>query len=158
MVNWKLYVNYMAKNKLSDIGIDNEKTFGELRKIVAETFGIDFDTFSLVVNGYYINNNNDSKKLKEIYEISNGCTLFVAIIKRELWTIFVLYGDETFDIEIYNNQTFLELKNEVSKKIKCNVQDLMLLPSIEYGKYYNSKQIKDIDDFYNEMILFASYV
>ena len=54
MVYWKLYVNYMAKNKLSDIGIDNEKTFGELRKIVAETFGIDLDTFSLVVNGYIL--------------------------------------------------------------------------------------------------------
>ena len=158
MVYWKLYVNYMAKNKLSDIGIDNEKTFGELRKIVAETFGIGLDTFSFVVNGYYFSCNNDSKKLKEIYEISNGCTLFVVIIKRKLWTIYVQdyeKPNEIFDIEIYNNQTFLELRNEVSKKMKCNVNELMLVGNIEYDYKYNSEQIKDIDGLYNEMTLYG---
>ena len=157
MVYLKLYINYIAKNKISDIGIDNEKTFGELRKIVAETFGIDLDTFSLVVNGYYFSCNNDSKKLKEIYEISNGCTLFVAIIKRELWTIFVdlLDKHEVIDIKIYNNQTFLELKNEVSKYLKWNVNDVELVGPFIYGYYYNSKQIKDIDGLSNEITLYA---
>ena len=159
MVYWKLYVNYMAKNKLSDVGIDNEKTIGELRKIVAETFGIDLDTFSLVVNGYNIDRNNDSKKLKEIDGISNGCTLFVVIIKRELWTIYVtdLGTCEIFEIIIYNNQTFLELKNKVSKVIDIDANDLILASNKEYDYKYNSEQIKDIDGFYNEMTLFSVF-
>ena len=156
MVYWKLYVNYMAKNKLSDIGIDNEKTFGELRKIVAETFGIDLNTFSLVVNGYNFDGNHDSKKLKEIDGISNGCTIYAVIIKRELWTIYVQLTNEceALDIKIYNNQTFLELKNKVSKKTGINVNDLALVGKFEYGNCYNSKQIKDIDGFHDCMTLY----
>ena len=77
------------------------------------------------------------------------------IIKRELWTIFVLDKDEIFDIEIYNNQTFSELKNEVSKKLKWNVNDVELVGSIIYGKNYYSKQIKDIDGFHDCMTLYV---
>ena len=159
MVYLKLYVNYIAKNKVSDIGIDNEKTFGELRKIVAETFGIDLATFSLVVNGYYFDRNNDSKKLKEIDGISNGCTLFVVIIKRELWTIYVQCNDQEdlIEIEIYNNQTFLELKNKVSKETDINANDLVLVGKKEYDYKYNSEKIIDIDGFYNEMTLYTVF-
>ena len=78
------------------------------------------------------------------------------IIKRELWTIYFDVGeDEILAIDIYNNQTLLELKNKVSKEIKWNVQDIVLIGRTEYGKNYYSKQIKDIDDFHNEMTLFV---
>ena len=158
MVYWKLYVNYIAKNKISDIGIDNEKTFGELIKIVAETFGIDLATFSLVVNGYYFDRNNDSKKLKEIDGISNGCTLYAVKIPGRLLTIFILALDhsETFDIKIYNNQTLFELKNKVSPKLGINANELVLLDGKnEYDYKYNSKEIKDIDGLEDCVTLYS---
>ena len=57
----------------------------------------------------------DTKKLKEIHEISNGCTLYAVIIAGELQNIYVdTTNGEIFEIKIYNNQTFLEFKNKVS--------------------------------------------
>ena len=60
-------------------------------------------------------------------------------------------------IEIYNNQTFLELKNKVSKEIKINANDLVLSGKKEYDYKYNSEQIKDIDGFCHGMTLYAIF-
>ena len=162
MVKLKLYVNYLAKAKFKIIEIDNDKTFGELRKIVSESFNIDLAYLSLVVEGYSFNYEYDSKKLKDIDKISNGCLLYAIIFEPEIWTIYVHKYDEKaiIEIKINKNKTFYDLKKIVCEKL--HEQDLfnfiLLVGQMEYKSKYYSKKIKDIDGLSDGCTLFAVFI
>ena len=150
MVKLKLYVNYLAEANFKIIEIDNDKTFGELRKLVCETFDIYLDDLSLVVEGYSFNYEYDSKKLKDIDNISNGCLLYVIIFTRDIWNIYVDYyknENEIIEIKINKNKTFGELRKIVCKKFDCSIDNKILVGRIQYGPHYYSKKLKDIDYF-----------
>ena len=162
MVKLILSVNYLAANKVLNIEIDNEKTFLEFRRIVSKLFNVDFDSISFLVSGYCLNNNYDSKKLKEFNMIYDRSTLFLKInkieIKEELWTIYVVPVNNIgiIEIAIDKNKSFYEFKKIVSEKINCPLEDLILYGIFEYGSKYNSTKIKDIDGFYDQITLFSA--
>ena len=147
MVKLKLYVNYLAEANFKIIEIDNDKTFGELRKIVSETFDIYLADLSLVVEGYSFNYEYDSKKLKDIDKISNACLLYAIIFEPEIWTMFVVetIHQDLIEIKINKNKTFYDFKKIVCEKLDCGIHELILVNTIEYGSEYDSKKIKDID-------------
>ena len=109
------------------------------------------DDLSLVVEGYSFNYEYDSKKLKDIDNISNGCLLYAIIFARDIWTIYVHKYDqnEIINIEINKNKTFGELRKIVCKKFDCSIDNTILVGRIEYGSHYYSKKLKDIDDFFD---------
>ena len=162
MVKLILSINYLAENKVLNIEIDNEKTFVEFRRIVSKLFNVDFDSISFLVSGYCLNNNDDSKKLKEINMIYDRSTLFLKINKienkEELWTIYVVPVNniEIIEIAIDKNKSFYEFKKIVSEKILCPIEDLILYGIFEYGYKYNSTKIKDMDGFYDQITLFSA--
>lgn len=150
----------MAKTKFKIIEIDNDKTFGELRKIVSERFDIILADLSLVVEGYCFNYEYDSKKLKDIDKISNGCLLYAIIFEPEIWKIYIQkYDDlnEIIEVEINKNKTFYYFKKIVCEKL--DMQDsfnwIVLTGSKEYDSKYYSKKIKDIDALSDECTLYA---
>ncbi len=73
MVLWTIYV-HTTSGDIYDIEIDNNETFGALRRKVAEKVEIPNDDLSLVGKRDYWRE-FDSKKLSEIEGLYDGCTL-----------------------------------------------------------------------------------
>ena len=128
MVLWTIYIQY--DQDLLDIEIDNEKTFGELRKIVSEKINIPYNDLLLVGNEEYGAKYN-CIKLKEINGLCDQMTFFVVCqvngggswYNKEIHIKFlrqsknIINSDESSDISGLLKLCFLK---EIAPKISDN--------------------------------------
>ena len=79
-----------------------------------------------------------------------------------LWTIYVqtITDNEIIEIEIDPESTFLEFRKKVADNIpNLKWEDLVLASKKDYDLTYNSKKLKDIDeyDIYDQCTLMAVF-
>jgi hypothetical protein len=82
---WSIFVSPMDENKLYEIYIDENKTFGEFRKMVANKINKD-SIHTLITGRYEYNGDYNSKIIREIDGLSDGCSLYA---------VHQLYGGNT---------------------------------------------------------------
>ena len=75
MVLWTIYVLPTEEADIKEIKIDNEKTFGEFRRMVSSQVGINSNDLVLTAQQEYDAQYN-SKKMKDIPGIWDQCTLY----------------------------------------------------------------------------------
>jgi len=75
MVLWTIYVLPTEEANVKEISIDNEKTFGEFRRIVSSQLGINVNDLLLTAQQEY-NAQYNYRKMKDIPGIWDQCTLY----------------------------------------------------------------------------------
>ena len=102
MVLWTIYVQSMENDDIEIFTIDNEKTFGEFRKLVSVKLGIYYADLVLCGKEDYDSKYN-SKKLYSINGISDGCTLFAVLEVGGGGDYRVNLSKELINVEGYNS-------------------------------------------------------
>ena len=137
MVLWTIYVQNI-NGELYDFEIDNEKTFGELKRIISEKIDIDYNDLTLVGQIEYDSSYNSSK-LKEINGISDFAT-FYAVLKvggggswynKEINIKFIKLNQNIFD-KNKKPEIFGLLKLCFLKEIAPKIDDLKKLEKSIY--------------------------
>ena len=142
MVLWTIYVED-SNHCLHFIEIDNNETFGTLRRKAAEVVKIPNNNLLLVGKLEY-SREFDSKKLSEIEGLYDDSTLFavfvVSSVDNIIWTIYVQnYSDsEIYEFEIDNNETFGTLRRKVAEKMS---NDILLVGKQEYSREFDYKKL-----------------
>ena len=75
MVLWTIYVQPTEENDIKEIEIDNEKTFGEFRRIVSSQVNINSNDL-ILAGKYEYDYNYNNKKLKDIEGLWDQCSLY----------------------------------------------------------------------------------
>ena len=158
MVLWTIYVANTSGD-IYDIEIDNNETFGTLRRKAAEVVKIPNNNLLLVGKLEY-SREFDSKKLSEIEGLDDYITLFavfvVSSVDNIIWTIYVQnYSDsEIYEFEIGNNETFGTLRRKVAEKMS---NDILLVGKQEYSREFDYKKLSEIEGLDDGITLFAVF-
>ena len=158
MVLWTIYVANTSGD-IYDIEIDNNETFGTLRRKAAEVVKIPNNNLLLVGKLEY-SREFDSKKLSEIEGLYDDSTLFavfvVSSVDNIIWTIYVQnYSDsEIYEFEIGNNETFGTLRRKVAEKMS---NDILLVGKQEYSREFDYKKLSEIEGLDDGITLFAVF-
>ena len=161
MVLWTIYVANTSGD-IYEFEIDNNETFGALRRKAAEVVKIPKNDLLLVGKLEYWRK-FDSKKLSEIEGLDDGITLFavfvVSSVDNIIWTIYVQnYSDsEIYEFEIDNNETFGTLRRKVAEEMKISFNDLILVGKRDYWRIFDSKKLSEIEGLYDGSILYAVF-
>lgn len=67
----------------------------------------------------------------------------------DIWTFFVDYQGELYEIQIDKNKTFSEFRRKTSEITNVPFNDLVLLAGVEYNRDFNSKIIGEINTLGN---------
>ena len=157
MVLWTIYVQ-TTSGDIYDIEIDNNETFGTLRRKAAEVVKIPNNDLLLVGKLEY-SRKFDSKKLSEIEGLDDGIVLYpvikVSSSHNIIWNIYVqCYDSEIYEFEIDNNETFGTLRRKVAEKIS---NDILLVGNQVYSREFDSKKLSEIEGLYDGSALFACF-
>ena len=66
-------------------------------------------------------------------------------------------GEDLYEVEINENQTFWEFRKKVCELINQEPNDIILTADKEYNYEYNSKKIGDISTICDQMTFYAVY-
>ena len=152
----------LINSEIYEFEIDNNETFGTLRRKAAEVMKIPKNDLLLVGKLEY-SREFDSKKLSEIEGLDDDITLFavfvVSSVDNIIWTIYVQnYSDsEIYEFEIDNNETFGTLRRKVAEEMKISFNDLILVVKLEYSKKFDSKILSEIEGLDDGITLFAVF-
>ena len=157
MVLWTIYVED-SNSSFHFIEIDNNETFGTLRRKAAEVVKIPNNDLLLVGKLEY-SREFDSKKLSEIEGLDDGIVLYpvikVSSSHNIIWNIYVqCYDSEIYEFEIDNNETFGTLRRKVAEKIS---NDILLVGNQVYSREFDSKKLSEIEGLYDGSTLFACF-
>ena len=157
MVLWTIYVRD-TYGSFHFIEIDNNETFGNLRRKAAEVVKIPIKDLLLVGKIEY-SREFDSKKLSEIEGLDDGIVLYpvikVSSSHNIIWNIYVqCYDSEIYEFEIDNNETFGTLRRKVAEKIS---NDILLVGNQVYSREFDSKKLSEIEGLYDGSTLFACF-
>ena len=157
MVLWTIYVED-SNSSFHFIEIDNNETFGTLRRKAAEKMEIPNNDLLLVGKLEY-SREFDSKKLSEIEGLDDGIVLCpvikVSSSHNIIWNIYVqCYDSEIYEFEIDNNETFGTLRRKVAEKIS---NDILLVGNQVYSREFDSKKLSEIEGLYDGSTLFACF-
>ena len=157
MVLWTIYVANTSGD-IYDIEIDNNETFGTLRRKAAEVVKIPNNNLLLVGKLEY-SREFDSKKLSEIEGLDDGIVLCpvikVSSSHNIIWNIYVqCYDSEIYEFEIDNNETFGTLRRKVAEKMS---NDILLVGKQEYSREFDYKKLSEIEGLDDGITLFAVF-
>ena len=158
MVLWTIYVQNYSDSEIYEFEIDNNETFGTLRRKAAEVVKIPNNDLLLVGKLEY-SREFDSKKLSEIEGLDDGIVLYpvikVSSSHNIIWNIYVqCYDSEIYEFEIDNNETFGTLRRKVAEKIS---NDILLVGNQVYSREFDSKKLSEIEGLYDGSTLFACF-
>ena len=159
MVLWTIYVED-SNSSFHFIEIDNNETFGTLRRKAAEVVKIPNKDLLLVGKLEY-SREFDSKKLSEIEGLDDGIVLYpvikVSSSHNIIWNIYVqncFNYSEIYEFEIDNNETFGTLRRKVAEKMS---NDILLVGNREYSREFDYKKLSEIEGLYDGITLIALY-